>query len=550
MFNKKGKDKVQKNSKNNGLFALINVPVTFIVELFTLAFVGAKELGFCFIDIFRYAYIAFKRLIIDTLANLYFASSNSVDRAYKSTKKVLGVNNQKKNIKKGESKFQKIYNEFGFVKNQKAKLEAEKKKLQEELAGADAKRLSKPTVYRYKARDPHGKVIYGNFTGFSKLDVNAFLVNEGYDVYSIETSKWINFIYGDSGILATRMKNKDLIFWLTQLSTYVKSGIPLTDSVRILANQMGNNGGRKRVFDTIVYELTMGESFSKALEKQGSMFPSLLINMLKAAEATGELEETLDDMANYYTEVESTRKQMVSAMSYPTIITVFAGGVLAFIMLYVIPQFTKIYDQTGAEINGLTLFLINFSDFLKNYYALIVLLFVVAILGFYFMYKQIKAFRKTIQVALMRTPIIGKIIIYNEMTIFTKTFSSLLRNNVFITESIDILSKITNNEVYKEIMFKTISNIATGGKISETFKDHWAVPDVAYFMIVTGESTGELADMMGKVSKYYQEQHSTMVSSLKSFIEPVMIASLAIVVGIIILAVIMPMYGMYDAISM
>ena len=302
------------------------------------------------------------------------------------------------------------------------------------------------------------------------------------------------------------MKNKDLIFWLTQLSTYVKSGIPLTDSVRILANQMGNNGGRKRVFDTIVYELTMGESFSKALEKQGSMFPSLLINMLKAAEATGELEETLDDMANYYTEVESTRKQMVSAMSYPTIITVFACGVLAFIMLYVIPQFTKIYDQTGAEINGLTLFLIKFSDFLKNYYALIVLLFVVAILIFYFMYKQIKAFRKTIQVALMRTPIIGKIIIYNEMTIFTKTFSSLLRNNVFITESIDILSKITNNEVYKEIMFKTISNIATGGKISETFKDHWAIPDVAYYMIVTGESTGELADMMGKVSKYYQEQ--------------------------------------------
>jgi len=149
----------------------------------------------------------------------------------------------------------------------------------------------------------------------------------------------------------------------------------------------------------------------------------------------------------------------------------------------------------------------------------------------------------------MKLPVVGNIIIYNEMTIFAKTFSSLLRNNVFITDSIDILSKITNNEVYKDIMYNTINNIVKGDKISIAFKDHWAIPDVAYFMIVTGESTGQLAEMMSKVSSYYQEMHRNIVNSLKSFIEPIMISVLALIVGAIILAVIVPMFDLMNTVQ-
>ena len=150
---------------------------------------------------------------------------------------------------------------------------------------------------------------------------------------------------------------------------------------------------------------------------------------------------------------------------------------------------------------------------------------------------------------LMHLPIIKDVIIYNELTIFTKTFASLLRNNVFITDSMDILSRITNNEIYKAILYKTINNVIKGEKISEAFKDHWAVPDVAYYMIVTGESTGDLATMMQKVSEYYQLLHKNIVNNLKAFIEPVMIAFLAVIVGLIIIAVIVPMFGMYEQIQ-
>ena len=469
----------------------------------------------------------------------------------------IKAKNKKAIMKEKQEKYKKQIEEEKLKKQQRdklrkqnPKLQAEKELLMTDLASGKEKRTNKPVAFRYKAIDPTGKLVKGTFTGSSKLDVNAFLVNEGYDVYSIKTSSFINFVYGQSSFGTQKMSNKDLIFWLTQLYTYVKSGIPLTDAVKILSNQMGKKGNRKKVFEKIIYELTMGSSFSDALEKQGKVFPSLLINMLKASEATGELEETLKDMADYYREIETTRKQMISAMTYPAIITVFALGVITFILMYVIPQFTKVYEQADITINGFTKSIIDFSNFLKSNISFILLITAVIFLVIFLSYKNIKFFRKNIQILLMHLPVIGKVIIYNEMTIFTKTFASLLKNNVFITESIELLSKVTNNEVYKEIMYNTITNIAKGEKISESFKDHWAIPDVAYYMIVTGESTGELAAMMDNVSTYYQEQHRAIVANLKAFIEPIMITSLAVVVGAIILAVIIPMFDLYGSISM
>ena len=129
---------------------------------------------------------------------------------------------------------------------------------------------------------------------------------------------------------------------------------------------------------------------------------------------------------------------------------------------------------------------------------------------------------------------------------FTKTFSSLLSHNVFITDSMEVLNKITSNEIYKMLILDTIANLARGEKISLAFKDHWAFPIPAYEMIVTGEKTGQLAEMMQKVSDYYQEMHKNAVTRIKTFVEPVLIIFLTVIVGAIILAVIIPMFSMYD----
>ena len=440
------------------------------------------------------------------------------------------------------------FNEFYFVKKNKLKEDKEARTLIREIQKNNL-RSENPLVFRYVVRDSLGKKYSNIFIAYSKLEVLLYLQSEGYKVLSIETSKLLNVIYDPTRNTVFKFKNKDLIFWLTQLSTYIKAGIPLTESMQILSKQMSKSKTKKRLFDSIIYYLTMGESFSNALAKQGKSFPALLISMIKTAEATGKLEETLDDMANYYTDIENTRKAMISAMSYPALISVFAKGVVTFIILYIIPKFEEIYNNTGVSINGFTASLISLSKFLKLNIFNIVLYVLLLIILFIIAYQRIKAFKKAVQVFLMKLPLIGKVVIYKEINIFTKTFSSLLQNNVFITESINLLSEVTNNEVYKEIMYKTVYYIAKGDKISTAFKDHWAVPDVAYYMIVTGESTGELASMMEKVADYYQTEHNTIINSLKSFIEPVMIITLAVVVGGIVMAVILPMFGMYAQIK-
>ncbi len=502
-----------------------------------------KDYLLSFAYIFSYAFTGLKACTFDLFVYIYNSISWKTNKNYRRTKD---------NLKNSEDNYhtQKKKKQYKYSARTMAKLEEEYKQLAKDLQTTGATRSKEVNIYLYKVRDENGKIIKGTMTGLSKLDINAFLVNEGYTVYSIETSPMINFLYKESSFSlgGTILSNKELIFWLEQLSTYLKAGITLTDGVKILAKQLEKKKSKAKALNAISYELMLGSSFSAALEKQGNMFPAFLINMIKAAEATGTLAETLEDMANYYTEIFETKKQMTSAMTYPIIVSVFAVVVITFILIYIIPKFVDIYESNGIKISGITLFIINFSSFLKSNAFTLLAGIILGIITLIVLYKKVKAFRKTVQIILMHIPIIKNIIIYNELAIFTKTFSSLLKNNVFITDSIDILSKITNNEIYKSILYRTINNIVKGEKISEAFKDHWAVPDVAYYMIVTGESTGELDNMMEKVSVYYQGLHKNIVNNLKSFIEPVLIAFLAVIVGGIIIAVVVPMFGLYEQI--
>lgn len=429
------------------------------------------------------------------------------------------------------------------------KLIEQREALINSIDAADEIRSDRPVTYRYRALSPEGVEVVNTFPAHSKVEVYTFLENEGYKVFSIETSPWIERMYGVDSFSKKKIKIKDIVFWLQQLSTYLKAGIPLTDAMRILSKQMGKkNDNLKRTFDSVVYNLTLGESFSSSLEKQGEAFPALLVNMIKTAEATGDLEGTLDEMAEYYQSTESVRKELVSAMTYPALVLVFAVAVVIFILVYLIPQFVDIYKTAGVTLNPITAFIISASDFMQAnlFYVLVVV--AIFVITFVLLYKNIKAFRHAMQTFAMKVPVFGSLIIYKEMMIFTKTFSSLLKNNVFITESMDILAKITNNEIYREIMANTVNYIGRGEKISASFRDHWAVPDVAYYMMVTGESTGELAEMMGKVSDYYAEQHKMIVDSLKTLIEPMLIVILAVVVGGIMIAIIVPMFSLYGEI--
>ena len=471
--------------------------------------------------------------------NVKLEKTNFIDSLKKS---FIKIKNIPKNIK------DKIHNN-SFAKNSRNKRDMNRQALLINFEGEDAIKSDTKLIYEYVAKNQEGKVVKGYFDAFSKVEVHSYLLSEGFEVYSIKTNKWITFLHGKSSVNRTKIKTKDLIFFLTQLSTYVKAGIPLVESLRILSRQYKNKN-YQRIFKAIIYDLTMGENFSEALLKQNVAFPRLLINMVKTAEMTGELPEVLDDMANYYTEAEKTRKQMITALMYPSMVFVFAVGVITFIMMFVIPRFVEIYESMDAsKIPAFTKFIISVSDFLQKYIVLVIIALFLFIVIFSFAYKKVKMFRTIMQWIAMHLPIFGNTIIYNEVTMFTKTFASLLAHNVFITDSMEVLNKITNNEIYKMLILDTITNLARGEKISAAFEGHWAFPIPAYEMLVTGEKTGELATMMQKVSEYYQELHKQQVARIKTFIEPLLTIFLTVVVGIIILAIVIPMFSMYQTIQ-
>ncbi len=478
-----------------------------------------------------------------------------VNENVKREKKTFGdrINDALLSIGKIPKKFvggiKKRWNNLSFVKNAKNKKDINRQALLINFEGEDAKKSDKKLMYQYEGKNAEGKIVKGYFEAFSKVEVHSFLLSEGFEVYSIKTNKMIQLLHSNAGGSSGKVKTKDLIFFLTQLSTYIKAGIPLVEALRILSKQFKNKT-YQRIFRAMIYDLTMGESFSSALEKQGTAFPRLLINMVKASEMTGELPEALDDMSDYYTETERTRKQMISALMYPSIVFVVAVAVTTFILLYVVPKFVEIYKTMDeSAIPSFTRLVLNISNFLQTYFIWILIGLIIFILIMRYLYSNVKVIRTMLQWIAMHIPVFKNVIIYNEVTMFTKTFSSLLAHNVFITDSMEVLNKITNNEIYKMLILDTITNLAKGEKISEAFKDHWAFPLPAYEMIVTGEKTGQLAEMMAKVSSYYQDLHANAVSRIKSFLEPVLIISLTVVVGFIVLAVVIPMFNMYSQIQ-
>lgn len=399
------------------------------------------------------------------------------------------------------------------------------------------------TRYKYVAYDKNGKQVKGYFDAFRRMDVESFLTAQGYKILDIKTKKISKA--GEFFTFSNEMKYKDLVFFLTQLSTYIKSGIPLTESLVMIENQTKDKK-KKNLYKRIVYELNTGANFSEALARQGNVFPKLLINMLKTSELTGNLTESLDDMAAYYKTADSNRKQVISALTYPSVVLVISIAVLTFLLIFIIPKFQNIFDQLGSNLPGITLFLINMSTFLQNNVIKIVLAIFASIIIIVMLYRHVKKFRYCVQWVAMHIPVIKDVLIDNEVVMFTKTFSSLIRHDVFITDSIEMLGKITNNEIYKDIIKEAVTNLSAGAGLSPAFENKWAFPRIAYEMLVTGEKTGRLGVMMENVANYYEEEQKNLIQRLKSLIEPVMIIVLAFIVGVILLAIFIPMFSIYS----
>ncbi len=398
--------------------------------------------------------------------------------------------------------------------------------------------------FKYKVKNQAGKVISGTFDAYNIEQAKNYLISEGYQIISILPKKKSSLDI----MITSPIKVGEMSFALTQISTYLKAGISLIDAFRILSKQ-ARKPAIRRIYDMIVYDLLSGDSLSDSLAKQPKVFPKLLTNMVKSSELTGDLPTILDDMADYYTEIDKTKKELRSAMTYPTIVLVMAIAVIVFVLEYIVPQYVDMFSGWNTSLPQITVATIAFSNFVKEN-LIQILIIIIMILGLYLIwFKNVRSFRRLMQFIYLKIPVVKSIIMYSEVSMFSKTFASLLNHGVFITDSMDVLIKVSDNEIYKKIIENTVRNLNRGGKISEAFKDNPYIPVVAYEMIVTGEATGKLGTMMQKVADYYETLYQNAINQVKSLVEPALIIMLTFTVGLIIISIIVPMFDLYKTIG-
>ncbi|MBP3949654.1 type II secretion system F family protein [Bacillus suaedae] len=398
--------------------------------------------------------------------------------------------------------------------------------------------------FKYAGRDLSGKVKKGTVVSQSKREAAIKLkerhiaVQELEEVKATGLNKEISF--------GNPVRLQDFAIYLRQFSTLLKAGVSIVESTNILSKQTSSKALRKAL-EVIEEELRSGLPFSEAAIKHKRIFPPIVINMIKAGELSGTMDEALDRLAIHFEKQHKTKQKVISALAYPVVVGIIAIGVVIFLLTTVVPTFANMLSSLGGELPAITLFVLNSSDFLQSYWwvlLVIVLIFIIALQ----MIKQNKKSRYYLDLVLLKMPIFGKLLQLAALARMTRTLSSLFSSSVPILQAIKIVEKVVGNEVIAAIMKQSRHALENGERLTEPMRKSWVFPPLVVQMISIGEETGSLDLMLEKVADFYEQEVENITDRLKSLIEPLMIVLLAGVVGVIVIAIMVPMFQIYGEI--
>ncbi|MFH1380702.1 MAG: type II secretion system F family protein, partial [Candidatus Omnitrophota bacterium] len=335
-----------------------------------------------------------------------------------------------------------------------------------------------------------------------------------------------------------KIKIDDMVIFARQLSTMVNAGIPLVNALDILGEQMENPSFKTLVL-SVRDDVETGSSLSEGLAKHKKVFSNLFVNMVKAGESSGMLDEILDRLATYLEKTSSLQKKVKSALVYPAAVTAMALAITAFLMIKVIPVFKEIYSGFGAKLPTPTEVLINISDFMVHYFYLAIGMIVAAV---FLILKYAKTEKGKIRIDSFKLniPIFGTIMRKVAVGKFTRTLSTLVKSGVPILSALEIVSKTSGNRVVEIAVDNVRASVKEGEPIAEPLAKSGVFPPMVVRMISVGEQTGELEKMLTKIADFYDEQVDVAVSGLTSLIEPLIIAFLGIVIGGIVVCMFLP----------
>lgn len=398
--------------------------------------------------------------------------------------------------------------------------------------------------YQYTAKDRGGRTLVGMLEAVSEAEAADVLHKKDLIVISLIQSRKRVF-GGQAG--SHKIKVDDLVIFTRQLSTMIDAGIPLVHALGILVDQVESQG-LKSVVSSVRQDIEGGVSFCDSLAKHPSVFSELFINMARAGEASGMLDEVLDRLASYQEKSAALARKIYSSLVYPAVVVTMACGITAVLLLKVVPTFKGIFDMLGGKLPLPTLVLITISDIFRGYFLFLVIFLVIGI----FLFKRYigtERGRYNFDNFKLKAPVFGTLFRKLAVAKFSRTFSTLVKSGVPILNCLDIVSKTSGNKVIEETLLKSSRSVRDGEPISKPLSQSGIFPPMVCRLISVGEQTGQLEKMLSKIADFYDEQVDAATSALTSMIEPLVIAFLGIIIGGIVIALFMPIFKITELIS-
>jgi len=339
-------------------------------------------------------------------------------------------------------------------------------------------------------------------------------------------------------------RGTDIATMTRQLATLLKSGIPLADSLNALTEQVDHRDVEEAIRD-IKEKVTQGAPLAEALAHHPQYFNDLYVNMVKAGEASGHLDLVLARLSNFVQKQTKIRAKVTAAMTYPLLLIIIASLVVVVLLTFVVPRITLILTQTGKDLPWMTQLLIGISDFLKSSWWILLLgAFVAGVL--FRSFHQTARGRRLVDSTLLSLPVLGPVFKKQSVSRFAVTLSTLLKSGIPVLDGLRIVKNIVNNAVLSEVIEVVHTRILEGADIATPLKKSGVFPPVVGYMISVGEQTGQLEEMLDRISESYDEEIEISTQKMISVLEPILILVMAVVVGFIILSILIPILESSD----
>jgi len=406
-------------------------------------------------------------------------------------------------------------------------------------------------VYEFEALLSNGKKDTGVMDAESESAARARLRAAGKYPVSIRQSKTKSSVAGSANIsrisLFERVSAAETNIITRQLATLLGAGIPLDSALSSIVEQT-ENPALKKVVAQLKESISEGEPLSQALRRYHRLFPNMYINMVRAGEASGGLDKVLNRLADFGEKQETLKARLRAALIYPIFMAVVGSGILFILVTYIVPNIVQVFDDMEKALPLPTIILINTSSFLRNYWWLLLLVIVVVIALGRFMIRQ-KAGRYVWDMVKLRTPVIGAVMRKAIIARFASTMESLLGSGVELIDSLEIVKRIIDNVHISVVIDEAIEQINKGKSMAGAFSGSPWFPPMFVQMVAVGETSGQLEEMLAKITNSSERDVESAVLGMTSLIEPVMIVTMGLVVGAIVLSILLPIFEMNQMIG-